>query len=72
MSRQTDLLLTQFQVGDRVQIAPHLDRWMAGDRYGTVTEVMNHYVKIKMDASGQVIPVVPRDIHEKVDTGASE
>jgi hypothetical protein len=26
-------------VGDRVALAPHLDLWMAGCRYGTVTSI---------------------------------
>lgn len=33
---------TPIVVGDRVALAPHLDLWMAGVRYGTVSEVNQH------------------------------
>lgn len=59
---QTDLLMLQFAVGDRVQIAAHFDRWMAGDRFGTVTAVKNHFLYVKMDKSQATIAVVPKDL----------
>ena len=31
--------LRAYWIGKRVALAPHLDRWMRGDRYGDVTGV---------------------------------
>ncbi len=42
-----------YQVGDRVQLHPSTDRWMMGDRYGTV-EILGEngiYVHVRMDKS---------------------
>lgn len=45
----------------RVQIAPHLDRWMKGDRYGTVVRITrrgpgkDNLITVKMDKSGQTV-----------------
>ena len=44
MSGQTDLLLEQFTVGDRVELHPATDRWMRGDRFGTVSKLGRRYV----------------------------
>jgi ribosomal protein L21E len=65
-TNQTDLLLEQFQVGDRIEISPALDRWMAGDRFGTVTKLGLRYLRVDMDASGQNIAVMPEHVQRKV------
>lgn len=38
----------------RVELAPHLDAWMAGDRYGTIERVTPGTVHVRMDRSGKV------------------
>lgn len=41
-------------VGERVQLHPRTDAWMAGDRFGTVERVSHRgpFVTIRMDRSG--------------------
>ena len=45
-----------FKIGDRVEVAPHYDKWMRGDRYGTITKfgmcLIEGHVLVKMDKSG--------------------
>ena len=62
MSDQTDLLLEQFKVGDRVELHPATDRWMRGDRFGEVVKIGRMYVHIKMDRSGQTIKAAPENV----------
>ena len=42
-----------FHAGDRVEIAPHFDLWMRGDRYGTVVKDSKLGVYVKMDKTGK-------------------
>jgi hypothetical protein len=51
-----------FTVGERVQTHPATDRWMRGDRYGTVTRVGRKLVHVKLDVSGQVGKFHPSNI----------
>lgn len=50
----------------RVQLKAYLDRWMRGDRYGTVTGQYTRkgvqYVKVKMDVSGHTISLKLDDV----------
>lgn len=62
MSDQTDLLLEQFTVGDRVELHPATDRWMRGDRFGTVVKLGRRYVHVAMDRSGQTVKVAPENV----------
>jgi hypothetical protein len=62
MSGQTDLLLEQFKVGDRVGLHPATDRWMRGDRFGTVSKVGRRYVHVKLDLSGDTRPFSPENV----------
>jgi len=61
-----DLLLLPFNVGDRVELAPHLDRWMMGDRFGEIVKIGRRYLHVKLDVSGKVLNVVPENIGRKV------
>ena len=45
-----------FQVGQRVELHPALDRWMRGDRFGTVEKVGRKNVQVRMDRSGALVP----------------
>lgn len=63
-----DLLLLTFNVGDRIELAPHLDRWMTGDRFGEIVKIGRRFLHVRMDVSEKTIPVVPenaRKIAEK-------
>lgn len=62
MSGQTDLLLEQFTVGDRVELHPATDRWMRGDRFGTVSKLGRRYVHVKLDRSGDTRPFAPENV----------
>lgn len=57
-----DLLLTEFHQGDRIEAAPHLDCWMAGDRYGTVESIGRVYLSVRMDRSGKLRKFVPENV----------
>lgn len=46
-----------FQVDDRVELPAHVDRWMRGDRYGTVVEISRSRVHVRMDRSRDVLRV---------------
>ena len=37
-------------VGRRVELAPHLDAWMAGDRFGTIVRVSGRGFRVRLDA----------------------
>lgn len=49
--------------GSRVQLHPACDRWMRGDRFGTVRKITRRSVHVKMDRSRQTIRV-PFDLLE--------
>lgn len=47
-------MATEFFVVDRnVQIHPAHDRWMMGDRFGTITKVEPERVRVKLHVSGK-------------------
>lgn len=62
MSNQTDLLLEQFSVGDRVELHPATDRAMRGDRFGTVAKLGRRYVHVALDRSGQTRQFAPENV----------
>jgi hypothetical protein len=65
------------KIGDRVQIAPHLDAWMQGDRYGLVvgsawslkTPGEVNAWRVKLDRSGRVLRIRPDGIYEILERG---
>jgi hypothetical protein len=64
MSNHTPIGL---HIGQRVQLAPHLDAWMMGDRYGEIVTLPvrrtpHNRVGVKMDRSGRVRKVRPDNL----------
>jgi hypothetical protein len=59
---ENTLRRSSFAVGERVQTHPATDRWMRGDRWGTVTRVGRRLVHVKMDVSGHVAKLHPSNI----------
>jgi len=55
-------LLWTFPEGRRVQLHPCTDQWMMGDRFGSVTQVKNGLVYVKMDRSGKTLKCQPDHI----------
>lgn len=52
-----------FENAQRVQLAPVLDAWMRGDRYGTVVRTNSDgSVKVRLDRSRRLVNLLPRDI----------
>jgi hypothetical protein len=51
-----------FAKGDRVELHPGLDRWMMGDRFGTVERLGRLFVYVRMDRSGKTIKFHPSSI----------
>ena len=51
------------KIGTRIELHPSLDRWMRGDRFGTVVRVLNDgRAEVKMDKSGQTTRVSPANM----------
>jgi len=40
-----------FPIGSRVELKPHLDSWMRGDRYGDVIGYRPEFIRVKLDKS---------------------
>lgn len=57
MSTTTLAPLALWRVGERVQLPPHRDEWMAGDRYAVVERVSlnGRLLKVRLEKSGRVI-----------------
>lgn len=47
----------RFSVGDRVELHPGTDAWMAGDRLGTVERIGRDYYHVAMQLSGRLLRV---------------
>lgn len=58
----TKPLAEAYPPGTRIQLHPGTDRWMRGDRYGTVERAGRKLVYIKMDVSGDVARVHPSNL----------
>lgn len=56
------LQLSDFEPGQHVEMSPHTDRWMQGDRFGTVYSVGRKHVTIELERSGKTIAVHPSSI----------
>jgi RNase P/RNase MRP subunit p29 len=56
----------EYLIGKRVEIAPHYDAWMMGDRFGEVVKVTPSYVFVKMDRSGKTRKVSAVDGLQRV------
>ncbi|MEU9405531.1 hypothetical protein AB0E08_07490 [Streptomyces sp. NPDC048281] len=39
----------------RVQVPPHTDTWMRGDRFGEIVKTGRKYDHVKMDKSGRTL-----------------
>ena len=51
------------KVGARIELHPSLDRWMRGDRFGTIVIVLEDgRADVKMDKSGQTTRVSPANM----------
>jgi hypothetical protein len=53
---------TGFVVGNRVELHPATNRWMMGDRYGTIVHVGRKLVHVKMDKSEHLARLHPKNI----------
>ena len=51
--------INDFEVGDRLAVAPHTDTWMRGDRYATVVKINTRLVKVHFEQSGKARTVHP-------------
>ena len=64
------------RIGDRVALAPHLDLWMRGARFGNVVKigtqvqrdpgsevvVQSAYIKVKVDGVARIHRFLPGDV----------
>jgi hypothetical protein len=56
-----DLLLLTFNVGDRIELKPHLNRSMMGDRFGEIVSIGRRYLHVHMDVSEKTVNVAPEN-----------
>jgi hypothetical protein len=54
--------INDFKIDDRVEIHPALDRWMRGDRCGTVEHIGSKLLRVRMDVSESLIRILPGNI----------
>lgn len=59
-----DATMADFQLGQHVELHPATDRWMMGDRYGTIIRVSLIFdrVTLRMDKSGRKLSFRPANI----------
>lgn len=55
-----------FPIGCRVELAPHTDAWMSGDRFGEVENIGRFYLWVRMDRSKLIRKLTPDKIGRKV------
>lgn len=55
---------TDLKPGDRVQLHPSHDLWMAGDRYGTVVKLGRIYIYVRLDRSDRVYMFRPERLEQ--------
>jgi len=48
----------------RVQVKPHLDCWMRGERYGRVVQVGKRWISVRMFATGRIREFSPANLDE--------
>ena len=58
-ANETNWVIKSRAIGMRVELAPHLDRWMMGDCYGEVVKVTRQRIHVKLDKSGSTIRLLP-------------
>jgi hypothetical protein len=56
--------LSDFAIGQRVQLSPATGLWMRGAKFGVVVHVGRRWVDVRMDVTGKVVPCSPRLICE--------
>lgn len=49
-------------IGQRVELAPHLDEWMQGDRYGTIVGAHGVQYTVQMDKSGKLLVCMESEV----------
>lgn len=55
--------ITDFKVGQRVELSPSMDLWMMGARFGEVVKIGRKYVHVKLDkGTDWVVQVWPRHL----------
>lgn len=67
MSARLAALAAQY-VGRRVEIAPHMDAWIVGDRFGTIVRVTSRGFHVRMDRTGRTFRcMTDREIFQYLD-----
>jgi hypothetical protein len=52
-------MTSNYNEGERVELAPHLDAWTQGDRYATVLDDNGQHVLVLMEKSGRQFRMLP-------------
>lgn len=64
--------LADCYIGQRVELAPHMDLWMRGARYGSVVEILTGrelgFVRVRVDAIDRVKAFRADDLTDVYDT----
>lgn len=59
-------MLSDYKVGDRVELHPATDTWMRGDRYGEIVRIGTKNIYVRMDKSNRILGFTPDNIQGKV------
>jgi hypothetical protein len=59
-----DFTIESFKPGQRIQLSPACDRWMAGDKFGEVLRINGSKLVVLMDRSQERILVHPTLVGE--------
>lgn len=51
-----------YRIGSRIEMAPHSDAWMQGDRYAEVVKVGRKLLHARFDRSGRYGKVHPSQV----------
>lgn len=58
--------IKDFTVWQRVQLHPATDLWMKGARFGEIVSIGKRYLHVRLDATGKIVRLAPRNVCEIV------
>jgi hypothetical protein len=62
-----DAKLSDFRVGQRVELHPATDLWMRGARFGDIVKIGRKLLTVKLDALRRPIKISPSNIYAIVE-----
>lgn len=56
--------VSDFRIGDRIELHPATDQWMRGERFGEVIRIGRKYVRVRMNATGRAYRALPMNLRK--------